>query len=381
MEAWKRNVVQIVSSDETIRGAGFLLCGETRFIVTCAHVVRLALGTNPPEGSTTGPAVRFLSGDAARHPTTIRRFDATKDVCVLELSSRPREGGEGFALELGERLEARKATAIGFPQGGREVVDPDVTVISEIATEIGTVWQLRSENITPGFSGGPLIDVATWRVLGIVKETMKEDENGKLRNVAYAIPIWTLVDVAEWASLVVNWERGLVAPSRLAEVLPVIPIVYPALHALTQSPVRPTAADEALLHATQDYLAAVLPIARYAALYAQPRNPFDVGDLAKNLQSGNVALFLGSRFFADLGLTFSSTSVAAELSARFPGEEGTEPRLPKASRASRTTGSSRKGEIASGKLSSTSSNERNPNSNQFKTSSGRRSGGLVRSSS
>jgi hypothetical protein len=329
VEGWKRSVAQVLGGLGEVRGVGFLLCGDAKLFVTCAHVVQLALGSIPAEGSA-GPEVRFLgAGEGDRVATTIRRADPKSDICVLELTSRPREVGDGLAIELGDGLKSRRAMACGFPHGGREVVDPAIVFVAEVEADGLPLWQLDAHNLTAGFSGGPLIEESTSRVLGIAKEIMRQDENGKLAGVAYGIPNRSLLRVVDPSVLVASWERAFMAPARLAEVLPVVPVVYPKLRSLGQTLAQDASeGDRPLLHATQDYLAGVLSATRFAGLYGPARSSFDMRRFAKSLRAGQVAVFLGTRFFADLGLVFSSESVARDLDVRLAAEGGKRPGSP-----------------------------------------------------
>ena len=66
-------------------------------------------------------------------------------------------------------------------------------IIAQVTNADGLpALQLRSQEITHGISGAPVLDIATDRVVGMVTEIYFPDASGKFRDAAYAIPAETI---------------------------------------------------------------------------------------------------------------------------------------------------------------------------------------------
>ena len=206
------------------RGTGFAV-GDGRRIVTCAHVV-----PNPVEKDLmiTVPAAGNASGQPQLRAVKLLRRDAARDLAILELADD--KGALVDVLSLaevdGDRPVAREGAAValmGYPIGTALGVTmathrgsiaaitraalpaPSSNALSERA-----VRQLREGALEflqldatayPGNSGGPLLDIRTGKVVGVVNmvalKGTRESALSAPSGISYAVPVkyvWPLLD-------------------------------------------------------------------------------------------------------------------------------------------------------------------------------------------
>jgi hypothetical protein len=188
-------VVGVLKPDRTtVAGTGFVVASDG-LIATCAHVVQYA-GAGP------GDTV-----DLIFHATSERRVakvvpeywrapDAW-DVAVLRLEGSVPDGA--YSLLLGEAAEAYQHhfSTYGFPPSLDEVGMWGDGTISNFVHHptAGPMLQLRTTDVTAGFSGAPVLDIQTGRVVGMVSEITAPDQYKRLAETAFATSARTLLDV------------------------------------------------------------------------------------------------------------------------------------------------------------------------------------------
>jgi hypothetical protein len=237
------------------RGSGFVV-GDGTLLATTAHLLppagegegtrRLAVAVRrsagsagagtaggTPGGAGTGPFAGAppagVSGTAGGGDAFELRFatvaaaDRTRDLVLLRLEGAPLPA---LALEKPDRVREGQAIALmGFPIGGalgfaavthRGIVASITTVALPAATaaqlDPRAIARLRDGNFEvlqldatayPGNSGGPLLDAATGRVLGVVNMVyVKGSRESALSNptgITYAIPVRYLHALLEQA--------------------------------------------------------------------------------------------------------------------------------------------------------------------------------------
>ncbi|MFE7617289.1 trypsin-like peptidase domain-containing protein [Streptomyces sp. NPDC057496] len=186
-------VFQVLRDDGWVAGAGFLVREDTA--VTCAHVVRAA-GQGP--GGMVEVAFPKLPGTPrawARAEPEGWREPETRDVAVLRLDAAP---GGTAPLPVGAAAGCRghRVASYGFPvhapDGGHlgfgtvagTLADPD-------GSGAGTgdqVQLVEANDLTTGFSGGPVLDTVSGLVIGMVTAITSPDEHSKGLGIAYATP-------------------------------------------------------------------------------------------------------------------------------------------------------------------------------------------------
>lgn len=205
------------------RGTGFVV-GDGRHIVTCAHVV-----PNPLEKELmiTVPASANTSGQPQLRAVKLLRRDVPHDLAVLELSDgKPLTDVLQLAVAEDKQPAVREGAAValmGYPIGTqlgvtmathRGVVAALTTAAMPAPTSQSldprAVRQLREGPIEflqlditayPGNSGGPLLDIRTGKVVGVVNMVVlkgtRESALTAPSGISYAVPVKYVASVLE----------------------------------------------------------------------------------------------------------------------------------------------------------------------------------------
>jgi len=161
-------------------GCGFFVAPQ--LLITCAHVV----GDEVPVGSRlelspwgAGGAAAGVEGAQSSLPprAEVLAIDAADDLALLKLvaGDYPHVALDG-EVRLGDPL-----VAIGFPQEGQRLELDQFT--AEFEAEVpfaeasgqgpaGVELKFKGGQVRHGFSGGPLLNRRTWRVIGVVAVTL-----------------------------------------------------------------------------------------------------------------------------------------------------------------------------------------------------------------
>src|SRR3989440_9854789 len=181
------SIVRIISNRRI--GIGFVVTDDG-LIATCAHV----LGTSRPE-----KALIMFQGDAVQREATVLAegwcaVDA-EDVALLRVSGTLPAGVQPLPFGSSRGTEGHPLVTFGYPDAGEvEGVRGTGTIQGYGAkTRAGQPFlQLRSSEITEGFSGAPVWDEVRRRVVGMVVIAAQRDSLGKLGETAFATPSETL---------------------------------------------------------------------------------------------------------------------------------------------------------------------------------------------
>ncbi|MGW6979245.1 nSTAND1 domain-containing NTPase [Streptomyces sp. NPDC054932] len=196
-------VAQILGPDDQVAGAGFLVAED--ILVTCAHVVRAA-GAGPGEGVQLAfphvEGARRVEGLVLEEPW---RDPEDEDVAIVRLSAHSLDL---TALPLGSADGSRghPVRSFGFPAqaapGGHFGYGEAGDLLP--ATEgRGSHLQLTASNdLTTGFSGGPVVDEVTGLVVGMLTEITAPDDHERGQGIAYATPVQVLREI--WPELAVR---------------------------------------------------------------------------------------------------------------------------------------------------------------------------------
>jgi Trypsin-like peptidase domain/WD domain, G-beta repeat len=182
-----KSIVRIVSNRRI--GTGFVVTDDG-LIATCAHV----LGTSRPE-----KAFIVFQGDGVQREATVlaeswRAVDA-EDVALLRVSGTLPTGVQPLPFGSSRGTEGHLLVTFGYPDTGEvEGVRGTGTILGYGAkTRAGQpLLQLRSSEITEGFSGAPVWDEVRRRVVGMIVIAAQTDSLGKLGETAFATPTETL---------------------------------------------------------------------------------------------------------------------------------------------------------------------------------------------
>ncbi|WP_263980773.1 trypsin-like peptidase domain-containing protein [Streptomyces naphthomycinicus] len=190
------SVFQILDGNGEVAGAGFLSDEDTGF--TCAHVVRTA-------GSSPGGRVEVVFPGLPGAPRATAgvvadawRAPEAEDIAVLHLDAAP-VGAGGMPMGVAAGCRGHRVHSFGFPaqapQGGHfgyaEAGD-----LLPASGGSGRLLQLsRANDLTTGFSGGPVVDGVTGLVIGMVTAIAAPDSHLKGLGIAYATPAEVLREV------------------------------------------------------------------------------------------------------------------------------------------------------------------------------------------
>ncbi|MGW1173573.1 nSTAND1 domain-containing NTPase [Kitasatospora sp. NPDC002543] len=204
-------VAQVRDGADLVVGAGFLVAGD--LVVTCAHV--LADGGYGPGATVTlvfphAPGAPMVTGrvlEAAwREPheqdVALVRLERAVGVAPLALGSAA--GCRGHRVRsFGFPVQAPPGGHFGFATAGG---------LLPAADSAGELLQLTDANdLTQGFSGGPVLDEATGLVVGMLTAITAPDGHDRGLGIAYVTPTAVLREV--WPAL---GERD-VSPYRALE--------------------------------------------------------------------------------------------------------------------------------------------------------------------
>ncbi|MCX4626805.1 trypsin-like peptidase domain-containing protein [Streptomyces sp. NBC_01443] len=193
-------VVQILGDHGAVAGAGFLVAED--IVVTCAHVVQ-GVGGGP------GESVRLAFPHAAGAPRVeglvldeAWRAPEDEDVAVVRLSTTP-AGVEALPLGSAAGCRGHDVCSYGFPAqappGGHWGYGKAGGLPSAVEGRGVHLQLTRANDLTTGFSGGPVLDEVTGLVIGMLTEITAPDEHGRGLGIAYATPTQVLREV--WPAL------------------------------------------------------------------------------------------------------------------------------------------------------------------------------------
>ena len=195
----KRGIVRILASDgATTSGTGFIL-SEKGVIVTCSHVIQAeklqVRGYPRPERVQIVFRANGEKAEARLLPQAWRAADA-EDVAFLQLEGPLPQGAEPLPLGGSDGAAGHSFQTFGFPdQSPEEGLYGEGRLIEQTSILGLKVWQVQSSEITPGFSGGPVFDLDSRRVVGMVTSIAAPDRFGRLSETAFVTPAETLFSI------------------------------------------------------------------------------------------------------------------------------------------------------------------------------------------
>jgi hypothetical protein len=196
-------VAQILGPGSAVAGAGFLVGDGV--LVTCAHVVAAA-------GSGAGGRVvlAFPQVDGALRFSGVVLAEAWRapdagDVAVVRLDDAALPAPP-LALGAAAGCQGHRVRSYGFPRhappGGHHGYGTAGDLLTAAANAGGLLQLTDANDLTIGFSGGPVIDEVTGLVIGMVTAITPPDHYLRGAGIAYATPTETLRQV--WPDLTVS---------------------------------------------------------------------------------------------------------------------------------------------------------------------------------
>lgn len=202
-EQFEKSFVRLSMEEEIPVGAGFLVSDDGH-VLTCAHVVAAALRISEgdmgdkPQG-TVHLDFPFLDKVArTAHvelwlPPSGPSTNPSGDIAVLQLATAPPSEAQSARLTEERDMYGHAFRTYGYPQGH----DAGVWAYGELRDQLGNGW-LQVEDTTEtgrrieqGFSGGPVQDQKTGRIVGMVVAATRDREE----KVGFVIPTEFLAQV------------------------------------------------------------------------------------------------------------------------------------------------------------------------------------------
>src|SRR5258706_1440492 len=158
MNSFEDSILRVLKGDSIV-GAAFLV--SDRLVATCAHVVKSA-------GAEVGGKIslRLSIGkniNAVVEPEFWRDQNA-EDISILRLNE-PLENIQPVILGSSSGTKGHNFSTFGFPKNGQELAGGG-EFIGQATINGLKLLQLDSKQVTPGFSGAPIFDEITKRVVG-----------------------------------------------------------------------------------------------------------------------------------------------------------------------------------------------------------------------
>ncbi|MDM8556368.1 tetratricopeptide repeat-containing serine protease family protein [Desulfococcaceae bacterium HSG7] len=203
----KKAIVRIKNKNGRVVGAGFLT-GDSK-ILTCAHVIKSALGINKAQPDKPESDIHLDFAFAPDRKTLTARVvfwsptvkDGGYDIAGLKLTGYPPPAARPAPLDLQtaspEPLHGINYEAYGFPKNLDQGIWSEGKVIGERSDGFVQLedQKLTGEPIEGGFSGGAVWDKQAGRVIGIVRTAFKPDT----KKIAFMIPLYKVLEL--WPEL------------------------------------------------------------------------------------------------------------------------------------------------------------------------------------
>ncbi|WP_406364789.1 eIF2A-related protein [Streptomyces sp. NBC_00645] len=204
-------VARIIGPDGAVAGTGFLVADGV--VVTCAHVVEAAGGGPGEDILLSFPHVRGADRVEGRVARELWRSAEDEDVAFIRLSGSW-AGIRTMPLGSAEGCRGHQVRSFGFPAQAPPEGHFGFGVTGDLlpgADGRCVHLQLTAANdLTTGFSGGPVLDETTGLVIGMLTEITAPDLYERGQGIAYVTPTQVLREILpELAEREVCPYRGL----------------------------------------------------------------------------------------------------------------------------------------------------------------------------
>ncbi|MGW7611180.1 nSTAND1 domain-containing NTPase, partial [Streptomyces sp. NPDC054766] len=204
-------VARIIRPDGAVAGTGFMVADGV--VVTCAHVVEAAGGGPGEEILLSFPHVQGADRVEGSVLGELWRSAEDEDVAFIRLSGTS-PGMRTMPLGSAEGCRGRQVRSFGFPAQAPPEGHFGFGVAGDLlpgADGRCTHLQLTAANdLTTGFSGGPVLDETTGLVIGMLTEITAPDVYERGQGIAYVTPTQVLREILpELAEREVCPYRGL----------------------------------------------------------------------------------------------------------------------------------------------------------------------------
>jgi hypothetical protein len=193
-------IVGILRQDGRMTGTGFVF-QDDGMIATCAHVVNLA---KAGPGSTV--RLVFYTTKEELEVKVVPEYwrdPQAEDIAILRLESSLPNGIKPVLMGHSPQEDGHHFLTFGFPPvRGKDGMFGYGTIGNLVPTgAAGFMMQLTTTEVTAGFSGAPILDDYTSRVVGMVSNLTSPDKHERLQETAFITPTETLKAVCPALSI------------------------------------------------------------------------------------------------------------------------------------------------------------------------------------
>ncbi|WP_327749911.1 eIF2A-related protein [Streptomyces europaeiscabiei] len=204
-------VAQVLGPDGAVAGVGFLVADAV--VVTCAHVVTAASASPGQTVVLAFPHVEGAEQVEGHVVGELWRAAEDEDVAFIRLRSMS-AGMRIVPLGSAEGCRGHQVRSFGFPAQAPPEGHFGFGVVGDLLPRPdgrGAHLQLTAANdLTTGFSGGPVLDEVTGLVIGMLTEITAPDAYDRGQGIAYVTPAQALREICpELAERKVCPYRGL----------------------------------------------------------------------------------------------------------------------------------------------------------------------------
>ena len=179
-----KSIVRILRKDGKTAGTGFFV-SKNGLIATCAHVVA---GYEPGEKVS---VVLFSSNKQCQAIIEKRwwRNPSDEDVAILRVLDTPSHDILAIPLGFPWNIENSSLMTFGFPASKSiEGLNGKCEVIGRTTENGYPNLQLRSPEVTCGFSGAPVLDPVSNRIIGMITAISAPDQYGRQAETTFITP-------------------------------------------------------------------------------------------------------------------------------------------------------------------------------------------------
>ncbi|MDX3249360.1 trypsin-like peptidase domain-containing protein, partial [Streptomyces sp. ME18-1-4] len=190
-------VARILGPDGSVAGAGFLVAQG--IVVTCAHVVEAAGGGPGAAALLSFPHLEAAGRVEGDVPGDLWRAAEAGDVAFIRLRDGMPAGARPVPLGSAEGRRGHGVHSYGFPAQAPPEGHFGYAVTGDLLPGTdgrGPHLQLTAANdLTTGFSGGPVLDEVTGLIIGMLTEITAPDEFERGQGIAYVTPTQVLREI------------------------------------------------------------------------------------------------------------------------------------------------------------------------------------------
>jgi hypothetical protein len=189
----RSGIVRILAPDGTTAGMGFAV-SDDGLIVTCSHVLQDEAAQQRGDPRPEMVRVVFVATAEEREAdvdAACWRARDEGDIAILQLPDGLPEGTLALPLGSTAHTSGHRFRTRGFRGESERAGGGDILELVPVGSGQQAL-QLRSQEVTQGYSGAPVWDEQAQRVVGMVSDIAAPDEHGRGRDTAFATPSETL---------------------------------------------------------------------------------------------------------------------------------------------------------------------------------------------